>query len=91
MKKSLISAMMAVMLLGTSGVLPSNAKDHPGYFKRHAYQKTELIGAGVGAVAGGVLSGDKHRKKNVVKGAVVGAGAGVGYQYLKKKGVIPKL
>lgn len=66
------------------------AKKNTGgtYFQRHPYQKTGLIGAGAGAVAGGVLFGDKNRGRNIMRGAVVGGAAGLGYQYLKKRGTI---
>ena len=69
----------------------AHAKRYAGgtYFQRHPYQKNGLIGAGTGAVAGGVLFGDKHRGRNIVRGAALGGVLGLGYEYLKKRGTIP--
>ncbi len=57
-------------------------QQHPvkAYFHRHPYQKTGLIGGGVGAGVGALLGGGK----GALTGGAIGAGAGVGYEYLKK-------
>jgi hypothetical protein len=97
MAKQRLFAILLVLftLMATTGTLTSQARSYNAharryaggtYFQRHPYQKTGLIGAGAGAVAGGVLFGDKHRGRNLVRGATLGAAAGLGYQYLKKRG-----
>lgn len=83
---------MFTLFVAMSWMVPAVAQarryDNRTYFQRHPYQKTGLIGAGAGAVAGGVLFGDKHRGRNAVRGAALGGAAGLGYQYLKKRGTI---
>ncbi len=88
-----IRARMAWGLLGlllaanTLGMMPAQARYYPyrdqgGYGSNyHPYIQKALIGGGIGAVAGGLLS----RRDPVgagVKGALLGSAAGVGYQYL---------
>lgn len=59
------------------------------YFQRHPYQKTGLIGAGVGAAVGGLFfRGEHHGGRNALRGAAIGGAAGLGYEYLKKRGTI---
>lgn len=55
--------------------------------QRHPYVQKAAIGAGGGALVGGLLAGDGYRGDGMVKGALLGAGAGLGYQYLKRQGV----
>ncbi|MBY0449058.1 MAG: hypothetical protein K2X01_00340 [Cyanobacteria bacterium] len=89
----LLSGTLLILLtIGWSLPLPQNqsavyasTRHKKTYFQRHPYQKTGLIGGGIGAVAGGVLSGRRHRKGNIIKGAALGGAAGLGYQYLKRK------
>ncbi len=94
-------ALSALVLLTTAGtlILPANAYYQPYYnssdsstynngtfFQHHPYVKTALIGSGVGAVLGGVLSQEGSRTNGAVKGAILGGGAGLGIEYLKEKG-----
>lgn len=53
------------------------------YWSYHPYVKGGLIGAGIGAAAGGLLSNGEDPVAAGVRGAVVGTGAGLAYQYLK--------
>lgn len=95
-QKALAVSMAGLVILGTVGVLTADAhsrydRDYRGrygstYFDRHPYQKSGLIGAGVGAGAGALLARDGRRTSTAVKGAVLGGAAGLGYQYLKRQG-----
>lgn len=60
------------------------------FWQRNPYIKSGLIGAGVGGAGGLILSGHGRRGSGVVKGAAIGAGAGLGYQFLKNKGVFDR-
>jgi hypothetical protein len=60
------------------------------FWQRNPYLKSGLIGAGLGGGAGLILSGKGRRGSGVVKGAALGTGVGLGYQYLKKKGVFDR-
>ena len=59
----------------------------PTYFERHPYQKSGLIGAGVGAAAGALMGNEYDRGGSAVKGAVLGGAAGLGYRYLQNNGM----
>jgi len=88
MKKQYLPAVLlgSLLLIGPAqaeyygSVHESYRQRHPvkAYFYRHPYQKKAAIGAGIGAVGGGVLG------LGVARGAIVGAGAGAGYEYLKR-------
>ncbi len=91
MKKQSLPAVLLTSLMLLGSVVPAHAvyygsahesyrQRHPvkAYFYRHPYQKKAAIGAGIGAVGGGVLG------LGVARGAIVGAGAGAGYEYLKR-------
>ena len=60
-----------------------------GYAQRHwsqqQYAKKGLIGAGTGAVIGGLMANDGYRATGAVKGGLLGAGAGLGYEYLRRR------
>ena len=94
--QKLLALLLGLMTLaGTWAPLSADAKHYysarakrqPTYFQKHPYQKTGLIGAGVGAAAGGLLFGEKHNTgRNMVRGAAAGAAAGLGYEFLKKRG-----
>lgn len=58
-------------------------------WEEHPYVKKALIGGGGGAVLGGLLSSDGGRMDGAITGALLGAGAGMGYEYLKNKGILP--
>ncbi len=55
------------------------------YFQRHPYQKTGLVGAGIGAAGGALLAPHHDRGNGIIKGAAIGGAAGLGYQYLKRR------
>lgn len=65
-----------------------NNYNRPTYFQRHPYVKKALIGAGVGAGVGLLFS---HGSRGVLKGAAIGTGAGLGYEYLRQRGVLNNL
>lgn len=58
-----------------------------GYWYCHPYVKRGAIGAGIGGAAGAVLSSKGERLSNAARGAVIGGGVGLGYEYLRQKGV----
>jgi hypothetical protein len=67
-----------------------NNYDYRGYTRyennRRPYLKKAAIGAGAGALVGGLVLGDGSTMDGAVKGALLGAGAGLGYEYLRRKG-----
>lgn len=50
----------------------------------HPYLQKTLIGSGLGAVVGGVLTRNSDWTNGAIKGAVLGGAAGAGYEYLKR-------
>jgi hypothetical protein len=68
-----------------------HANYHDGYYRgyqhwsRQEYAKKGLIGAGTGAVIGGVLASEGNRAGAAVKGGLIGAGAGLAYEYLRRR------
>lgn len=56
------------------------------FSQRHPYVKKALIGGGIGAAAGALLSSEGRRTSGAVKGALVGGGIGLGYEYLRRQG-----
>jgi hypothetical protein len=70
-----------------------HANYHDGYYRARSYQhwshqeyaKKGLIGAGTGAVIGGVLASEGNRAGAAVKGGLIGAGAGLAYEYLRRR------
>jgi len=57
------------------------------FFDNHPYAKKALIGGGVGAIAGGLLSPEGNRVHGAVSGAMLGGVAGLGLEYLNERGV----
>lgn len=98
MKKMALALLTGITVLG-SGAVPALAHDpydgHNDYnrnrfqWEEHPYVKKALIGGGGGAVLGGLLASDGGRLDGAVTGALLGAGAGLGYEYLKTKGILP--
>jgi hypothetical protein len=99
MKKTVLTALTGIVVLGSTA-LPAMAQDR--YYDRHynqnqnrfewqehPYLKKALIGGGGGAVLGGLISSDGGRMDGAITGALLGAGAGLGYEYLKNKGILP--
>jgi len=65
-----------------------NTSSVGNFFYNHPYvQKAAVIG-GAGAAVGALTAGDGYRMDGAVKGAAVGAGLGLGYEYLREKGII---
>lgn len=59
------------------------------FFYNHPYvQKAVLVG-GAGAAVGALTAPDGYRGQGAAKGAMVGAGAGMGYEFLRERGIIP--
>lgn len=92
MKQRLAALALSLVLISGITVAPSYAY-HQGYAhsstqsELRSLVKPALIGAGLGAVAGGVLSRN-DRKGGIIKGAVVGAVAGGGYGFLRNRGYL---
>ena len=98
-QKLLASAIMASVVLGPVPMIMADAYAAVDcrrgdtsarcktFWQRNPYLKNGLIGAGIGGAGGLILSGKGHRGSGVVKGAAIGTGAGLGYTFLKKKGV----
>jgi hypothetical protein len=62
-----------------------NAYAGQQHWSHQQYAKKGLIGAGTGAVLGGLLANDGYRAGGAVKGGLIGAGAGLGYEYLRRR------
>jgi len=91
MKAALTSLVLCLLVLGGSGI-PAGAKNvyydqKHGYWYCHPYVKRGTIGAGIGGATGAVLSSRGERLSNAARGAIIGGGVGLGYEYLRKKGV----
>lgn len=94
MKRLTVSITLAIALC-TQYVGLASARDvlydaRNGYMYCHPYIKKGLIGAGIGAAAGAVLGDKGERVGKGAKGAAVGAGAGLGYAYMRQKGLLGK-
>lgn len=61
--------------------------DSGRYFTRHPYVQKAVIVGGTGAIVGAIASGEGQRLSGAAKGALIGAGVGVGYEYLRQKGI----
>lgn len=59
------------------------------YFNDHPYVQKAVIIGGAGAAVGALTAGDGYRMDGAVKGALIGAGAGLGYEYLRRKDLLP--
>lgn len=57
----------------------------PSYLSSHPYVRDGLMGGGLGALVGGVISHDGERMDGALKGALLGGGAGLGYRFLKNR------
>lgn len=94
MKLALISFALCLTILGGSLLCASAQSAQKVYYDRkqgywycHPYVKRGAIGAGIGGAAGAVLSSKGERLSNAARGAVIGGGVGLGYEYLRQKGV----
>ncbi len=58
------------------------------YMHTHPYVKKAVVGGGAGAALGAILGQEGNRANGAVKGALLGAGAGMGYEYLRRQGII---
>lgn len=101
-KKAISSLAVMAMLAGSMLVSPNSAfaRDYYNYGNRyysssrigdymydHPYVQKAAIGGGAGAVIGALLGQEGSRVDGAVKGALLGAGAGLGYEYLRRKGI----
>ena len=100
-QRFLASIMLASVLLGPASFIVADANaatcqkgdtsaNCKTFWQRNPYIKSGLIGAGVGGAGGVILSRSGKRGSGAVKGAAIGAGAGLGYQYLKNRGVFDR-
>ena len=101
MKKTILKLQamaIALMLLTGFTALPAKAYYDPyyghaysyyhhGLLAQHPYVKKALIGGGIGAVAGALLSPEGAHGSGAVKGAMLGGAAGLGIQYLQNRGI----
>jgi hypothetical protein len=95
-KKRIASLLAMLVVLMSSAFMPARAdyRDYypyhnqsGSYFYDHPYVQKAVIGGGAGAVIGAIAGGDGNRVNTAVKGALLGAGAGLGYEYLRQKGI----
>jgi len=88
--KRFLMASMATLTLVSASMLPAQAYYHHHYYYdryqsfgyAHPYVQKALIGGGIGALAGGLLSPEGNRAGGALKGAAIGGGAGIAYQAL---------
>lgn len=97
LKLMAVPALLSIMI--ANSVIPAEAhgnryydsryyRDQGSFSQRHPYVQKAAIGGGAGALIGGILGRDGYRADGAIKGAVIGAGAGLGYEYLKRQGIL---
>lgn len=82
-----IIGFVLLLVLGFS-ILPAQAyhNDYGYYPPSRSYTRQALVGAGIGALAGGAFTREDPLA-GALRGAVVGTGAGLGYEYLTRNQV----
>jgi outer membrane lipoprotein SlyB len=99
--KRMVSSLSLMLMLFAATIVPASAHNYydyrdnryydnnrfGSYMDRHPYIKKAAIGGGAGAAIGALVARDGSRVNGAVKGALIGAGAGLGYEYLRRKGV----
>lgn len=96
MTKKLLSIIVLMVLLLNTTLLPAEARhkhnrdcDHNRNRQESTTRtvlKNALIGAGAGALIGGIANRD-NRNRGIVQGALIGGVLGGGYGYVKNRGV----
>lgn len=88
MKRNAFIALLSLLTLANTTVsAPAQAyDDHHGFRSHHPVASNALLGAGIGALTGGVVSHRENRNRGIVKGALIGAGAGGAYGLLTNSG-----
>lgn len=87
MKRKASLALLSLLSVTSFTVIPSaQAGDHHGFRSQHPVASSALLGGGIGALTGGLVSPRERRTHGIVKGALIGAGAGGAYGLLTNSG-----
>ena len=94
-------ALVATLVSSSAPALAHNYSDgyyNNGYYNdyrrndgrflgNHPYARKAVLVGGAGAAVGALVAPDGRRGGGAIKGALLGAGAGLGYEYLRRKGL----
>jgi hypothetical protein len=83
-----MATLLALLIAFSMTVLPAEAKKRRDDRRSSTTQqvlKKALIGAGVGAVIGGITSRGENRKGGIIKGALIGGAAGGAYGLISQR------